>query len=196
MSQEIVLFHSALGRRPAVLAFAERLRGAGHRVHTPDLFDGEVFADMDAGARKRDTVGIPGLIGRAQAAVQALPADLVYAGFSMGSAAAQVLAASRPGARGLILMHGALPLEAIGAEAWPPTVPVQIHYARGDAGVDPGSVAALEQSVRQAGAGIATHVYDRGGHLFADPDWPDYDAGSAQQMMDRVLTFLSGLGAR
>ena len=39
----ILLFHSVLGLRPAVLADAERLRAAGHDVSTPDLFDGAVF---------------------------------------------------------------------------------------------------------------------------------------------------------
>lgn len=46
---QIVLFHSAYGLRPAVHAAAERLRGAGHTVHTPDLFDGRTFDDIEAG---------------------------------------------------------------------------------------------------------------------------------------------------
>jgi hypothetical protein len=33
---EVVLFHSVLGLRPGVIA-ADRLRTAGHTVHTPDL---------------------------------------------------------------------------------------------------------------------------------------------------------------
>lgn len=48
---EIVLFHSALGLRPGVRAASDRLRSAGHTVHTPDLFDGRVFDRMDEGLR-------------------------------------------------------------------------------------------------------------------------------------------------
>ena len=48
---EIVLFHSALGLRPGVRAASDRLRSAGHTVHTSDLFDGRVFDRMDEGLR-------------------------------------------------------------------------------------------------------------------------------------------------
>jgi dienelactone hydrolase len=48
---EVVVFHSVLGLRPGVLGAADRLRSAGHTVHTPDLFDGEVFDDLDDGMR-------------------------------------------------------------------------------------------------------------------------------------------------
>ena len=53
---EVVLFHSVLGLRPGVIAAAERLRAAGHTVHTPDLYDGEVFDDLADGSRKEDTL--------------------------------------------------------------------------------------------------------------------------------------------
>lgn len=42
---EVVLFHSALGLRTGVAAAADRLRAAGHTVHTPDYYDGEAFDD-------------------------------------------------------------------------------------------------------------------------------------------------------
>ena len=45
----VVLFHQALGLTPGVVAFADDLRGAGHTVHTPDLFQGRTFASIDAG---------------------------------------------------------------------------------------------------------------------------------------------------
>jgi hypothetical protein len=39
MGQEVLLFHSALGLRPAVREFADRLRADGHTLHTPDSFE-------------------------------------------------------------------------------------------------------------------------------------------------------------
>ena len=108
MSEHVVLFHSALGLRPAVRAFADQLSEAGHIVHTPDLFDGEVFDDLEHGMKKRDALGTEELAMRAQKSVSGLPSGLVFAGFSMGAAAAEMLAGTQPGARAAVLMHGAL----------------------------------------------------------------------------------------
>jgi dienelactone hydrolase len=49
---EVVLFHSVLGLGPGVKYAADRLRAAGHTVHAPDYFDGEVFDDLEEGMRK------------------------------------------------------------------------------------------------------------------------------------------------
>ena len=193
MGHEIVLFHSALGRRPAVLDWAERLRGLGHTVHTPDLFDGEVFDTLDDGVRKRDRIGIPGLIERAHAAVAGLPERLVYAGFSLGTGPTELLAATRPGARGAILMHGAFPPSGAGIAAWPRGVRVQVHYAERDPWVEGAEVRELETLVRASDTPIDVHVYRGDGHLFADPGVPEYDAGHAALMFDRVVAFLAAL---
>ena len=48
---EVVLFHHAQGLTPGVVAFADELRQAGHIVHTPDLFDGRTFKDIETGRR-------------------------------------------------------------------------------------------------------------------------------------------------
>jgi dienelactone hydrolase len=113
---EVVLFHSVLGLRPGVIAAAERLRAAGHTVHTPDLYDGEVFDDLDDGSRKEDALGYQEIARRAREAVAELPAGLVFAGFSLGAVHAEVLAASRAGALGAVLMHGAVPVEGLSGD--------------------------------------------------------------------------------
>jgi dienelactone hydrolase len=113
---EMVLFHSVLGLRPGVIAAAERLRAAGHTVHTPDLYDGEVFDDIDDGSRKEDALGYQEIARRAREAVAGLPAGLVFAGFSLGAVHAEVLAASRAGALGAVLMHGAVPVEGLSGD--------------------------------------------------------------------------------
>ena len=192
VSETIVLFHSALGLRPAVRRFADQLRSAGHVVHTPDFFDGDVFDNLNDGVARRDAIGIPALIGRAQESVAHLPKEVVYAGFSMGSSSAQYLAATRSGARGAILMHGALPLAMMGVGKWP-AVPVQIHYAVGDPWVEAAQVRALSEAIREAGQSCAVHSYAGSGHLFADEDANEYDRASATSMLDRVLRFLEDL---
>ena len=125
----VVLFHSVQGLRPGVEEWAGRLREAGHEVWTPDLLEGRTFDDLDSGVAHRDELGVPELMKRAEAALAELPADLVFAGFSMGAATAGYYAATRPGARGAVLMHGVPPLRAYGVEAWPEELPAQVHFA-------------------------------------------------------------------
>ena len=195
---EVVLFHSALGLRPGVTAAAERLRAAGHTVHAPDLYDGEVFDDLDDGLRKRDALGYAEIARRARESVAGLPAGLIFAGFSLGAVPAELLAASRPGARGAVLMHGAVPVEGLGefgVERWPAGVPAQVHYAASDPWEEAEEVAAFGAAVGRAGAAFEEHAYPGSGHLFADPDLPEYDHASSEAMWGRVLAFLDRLDA-
>lgn len=192
MAQEIVVFHSALGLRPAVRAFADQLRAAGHTVHTPDCFDGDVFDDLEEGVRKRDMLGIPELMRRAQAAVANVPSQVVLAGMSMGTGAAEFLAATRPGARAAILIHGAFAPAEFGIEAWP-GVPAQVHYAENDPLVEVDQILAFEAMVRAAGTSVEVYSYDGGGHLFEDAGWKGHDPAAAQLMLERILAFLGRL---
>jgi dienelactone hydrolase len=187
---EVVLFHSAYGLRPAVLDWADKLRAAGHRVHTPDLYDGQVFDNLEDALAARDAIGVPELMRRAGAAVADLPERVVYAGFSMGASAAEHLAVTRAGAVGAILMHGVIPLELAGAETWPSGVDVEIDYAEKDPLVDAAVVAAVAEAVRAAGASAAVHTYPGSGHLFADAALPEYDAAAAARMLQASLEFL------
>ncbi|MGW0732124.1 dienelactone hydrolase family protein [Streptomyces sp. NPDC002851] len=189
---EIVLFHSVLGLRPGVTDAAERLRSAGHLVHTPDLYDGKVFDDYTTALEWVESIGgIPELISRTQAAVAELPEAVVYAGFSNGGASAELLAATRPGARGAVLLHAALPLAAFGASAWPEDVPVQVHYAADDPFREQELIDAFAASVRDSGASYEFFEYPVSGHLITDPSLPEeYHQESAEMLFARVLEFL------
>jgi dienelactone hydrolase len=190
-AREIVVFHSVLGLRPGVLQWAERLRAEGHLVHTPDLYDGEVFDDYDAGFAKLEAIGgIAAIMERTRASVAHLPQDVVYAGFSNGGGSAELLALTRPEARGAILMHAALPVHAFGAQVWPTNVPVQVHYAVHDPFREQEEVDALAGAVRASGAHYEAWDYPGSGHLFADPHLAEFDALNAELMFRRVLDFL------
>jgi len=63
-----------------VIAAADRLRAAGHTVHTPDFYDGEVFDDLDEGMRKEGAPGYREIARRAREPVAGLPEGLVFAG--------------------------------------------------------------------------------------------------------------------
>ena len=55
---------------------------------------------------------------------------------------------------------------------------------------------ALGEAVRGAGAAFEEHSYPGSGHLFADPDLPEYDHASSETMWRRVLAFLDRVDAR
>src|SRR4051794_3661417 len=184
---KVVLFHSAQGLRPGVTQWADSLRRAKHEVWTPDLFEGTTFDRLEDGIAHRDQLGIPELIARAARALEDLPDDLVYAGFSMGASTAQYFALQRPGARGAILMHGTAAPEALGGEPWLGGMPGQIHYAVDDPFMSAERLPAIE---RAAAGLVEIYTYPGDGHLFADPDAPEYDRSSAELMLERELEFL------
>jgi dienelactone hydrolase len=187
----IVLFHSGLGLTEHVLDFADVLRGDGHEVTAPDLYEGEVFDNLAEGVAKRDEIGIPELSRRASAAVEALPLEVVYMGFSLGAASAQALAFMRPGALGAVLLHACLPPAMLGIEAWPGALKAQIHWAEADPWMDGAAVDALAD-LAPAGA-CERFVYPSGAHLFGFDGYEDFDADAAALMTQRVRAFVDGL---
>ena len=142
---------------------------------------------------KRSALGIPELIRRAEAEAVGLDPGFVAAGFSMGAAVAQYIAGTTPGARAAVLVSGAAAPDESGVERCPEGVAVQVHYAEHDPWVDAEDVAALGESVRSAGAVFQAHIYAGSGHLFTDPDLPEYDPASAGALQDRTLAFIRQL---
>ncbi len=189
---EVLLFHHALGLTPGVVAFADELRGAGHTVHTPDLFDGRIFDTIEEGVGYAGEVGFGEVIQRGVRAAEQLPAELVYAGFSLGVLPAQNLAQTRAGARGALLLYSCVPVSEFGS-TWPDGVPVQIHGMDADPYfIDDGDIDAARALVAEADdAELFLYAGDQ--HYFADRTLPSYDADAAGLLTQRVLTFL---GAR
>ena len=97
---EVILFHHAQGLTPGVIAFADELHEAGHIVHTPDMFDGHTFENLEKGMGFVGELGFGKVLERGESAVDGLPAELVYAGFSLGVVPAQKLAQTCPGRAG------------------------------------------------------------------------------------------------
>jgi dienelactone hydrolase len=186
---EVVLFHHAQGLTPGVAAFADELRRAGHTVHAPDLYDGRTFATLEEGLAYAEEVGFDEVTERGVQAAEALPAELVYAGFSLGLGPAQRLAQTRPGARGALLFYACLPVSEFGP-SWPAGVPVQIHAMESDPEFDNGwDLPAARALVEEAEDG-ELFLYPGDQHLFADSSLPSYDADAAALLGQRVLDFL------
>ena len=186
-----LLFHHAQGQTKGFLAFADELRAAGHTVHTPDLYDGNTFKDLNEGVAYAKQVGFPEIIRDGSAAATELPADIVYAGFSLGVLPAQSLAQTRPGARGAIFFHACLPTSEF-ESSWPEGVPLQIHMMDADPWSEedrPVAEALVEET-----PGAELFLYPGSGHLFADPTSQDYDEPSARLLKERTLAFLDRVG--
>ena len=186
---EILLFHHAQGLTQGCRDFADELRNAGHVVHTPDLYDGRTFDDLEEGVAHARSLGFADIGERSKAIAQELSNDLVYAGFSLGVMAAQELAQTRPGARGALLMHAAAPASEFGG-SWPSGVPCQIHTMEHD---DWGDVDVAQELAAQADE-VELFLYPGERHLFADASLSDYDEAAAALLRQRVLDFLAALG--
>jgi dienelactone hydrolase len=186
---EVVLFHHAAGLTDGVHAFADELRRAGHTVHVPDSYEGRTFATVDEGVAHAREVGFQAVFDRAVKAAEGLPTEVVYAGFSLGGMPAQSLAQTRPGARGALLFHSAVPISEFG-EKWPAGVPVQIHSIDEDPWFEGEDLLAARDLV-DAVDDAELFLYPGDQHLFADSSLPSYDADAAALLMQRVLEFLS-----
>lgn len=190
---EVVLFHHVQGLTEGIRSFADQLRSAGHTVHTPDLFDGELPATIEDGLALVKNIGDEALDQRADQAVSDLAGRLVYGGFSFGVMTAQRFAQTRKDSAGALLYEACLPITgewAIGP--WPDGVPVQVH------GMDKDPFFALEGDLDAARGLVETigpelgalFVYPGDVHLFTDSSLPSYDAGATALVVERSIEFL------
>lgn len=187
----MLLFHHALGLTAGCVAFADRLRAAGHVVHTPDLFEGRTFASLPDGVGYAEQIGFDTIVERGRRASEGLSERIVVAGVSLGAMPAQMLAQTRPDTAGAVLLHGCVPLSVYGdGDTWPPGVPLQIHTMDRD---ELGDVDVARELVATA-EGADLHLYPGDRHLFTDPGSSDHDEAAAALVMRRVLEFLQEVG--
>ncbi|MFF5299660.1 dienelactone hydrolase family protein [Streptomyces sp. NPDC013161] len=187
----IMLFHSTYGLRPAVRDAAERLRAAGHEVWTPDLFEGQTFETVEEGMAFNDGIGKDEVLKRAVlAAAPYSERGLVYAGFSLGASVAQTLALGDEKACGLLLLHGT---SDIAVNASVDDLPVQLHVAEPDQFETDDWLSSWYLQMGRAGADVEIYRYAGAGHLYTDPDLPDYDEEAAEATWRVALGFLETL---
>ncbi|WP_160006636.1 dienelactone hydrolase family protein [Nocardioides sp. AX2bis] len=191
---EILMFHHAQGLTAGVSHLADRFRAAGHVVHTPDLYTGHVFEDLEEGLDHARSVGFGEVAARGlRAAADLGTRDLVVAGLSLGAMPAQELAQTSPSVRGALLLHGCIPRQEFGDGTWPAGVPVQVHGMDADpffAGEDLDAARDLVAVADDA----ELFVYPGGEHLFSDDSLPSYDDAATALLTQRVLTLLRRVG--
>jgi uncharacterized damage-inducible protein DinB len=162
-------------------------------VTVPDLYEGKTFATLEEGVAHAGQIGFDTIMERGKAAAEALPNELIYAGFSLGVLPAQMLAQTRPGARGALLYHSCVPLAEFGG-TWPDDVPVQIHAMDADQWfVGEGDIDAAHELFK-VNWDAALFLYPGDKHLFADASLPDYDESAAALLIQRSLGLLARAG--
>jgi len=187
---EVVLFHHALGLTPGITVFADDLRAAGHTVHTPDLFEGRTFNSIEEGVAYAQEISFDEVVARGERAAEDLPAEVVYAGFSLGVVPAQKLAQTRPLARGALFFYSCVTPDMFGSP-WPKAVPVQVHgMDRDPYFVDEGDIDAAREVVAASNDG-ELFLYPGDQHYFADSTQPSYDPEATPLLEERVLEFLA-----
>ena len=184
--REVLLFHSVLGLRHVELELAQEWRRAGHRVTTPDLFEGRRAETYEGGFAILEDIGLQIVSKRALEAAEPFSNDLVLAGVSMGAGMAAHVWAERPLARGILFLAGPAP--------WPDRVngtPVQMHAARPE--LFDGEDVFDDWRAGNPGAKLEEYRYDDVRHYFLDPSLPDYSEVASNDCRRRCLDFLSAL---
>jgi dienelactone hydrolase len=186
---DIALFHSVLGVRPGIHDAAYRLRAGGHDVVVVDQYDGRVFDDYQEAGVFAESIGYPELMRLAVEATRHIPDGFMSAGFSNGGGMAEYVATQRQ-VRGVLMLSGALDLRMLGIDAWPASVPAQIHYTLDDPFRNQAGIDAVIDQARAGGAGVELFDYPGAGHLFTDRSIAsEYDEDSADLLWSRVLSF-------
>lgn len=185
----VVLTHSALGLDSNIESWAEWLRGEGHEVITPDLYGGEAFDNIEAGLRRAESLDLKKAAQALQATASELDAPVVFMGFALGGAASEIAALTQQGIAGLVLVGAASSPEWFGNPPWPKGLRAQVHYAAEDASLEPSEVAALAATA-PSGA-LEVFEYPGAAHLFAFPNFVDYEPLSADRLRTAVRVFLT-----
>lgn len=186
---EVLLFHHAQGLTRGVVALADELCAAGHTVHTPDLYAGCIYATLEEGVGHAKELGFGTITEQGVRAADDLPAELVYAGISLGVSPAQKLAQTRPGARGALLMSAGFEPSEYG-EGWPENVAVQVHGKDADPEfANEWDLPAARTLVEEAADG-ELFLYPGEEHLFMDNSLAMYDAEATRLLVQRMLAFL------
>lgn len=193
---ELVLFHHVQGLTDGVRALADDLRGGGHVVHTPDLFEERVFGSIEDGFAYLEALGDGVIEERVAQTVEGLPERLVFAGVSFGAMSAMRLAVTRPGAVGLVLLESALPV--VGEWAFgpfPDGVRVQVHGAECDEFFQEDLPFAEEMLTVLGPERAELYLYPADRHLFTDRSLPSSDPAATGLVVERVLAFLDRVDA-
>lgn len=185
----VVLTHSVLGLDSNIESWAEWLRVEGHRVMTVDLFGGDTFGNLNEGIDRAESGKMLDYAAAVREAARCTEPPVVLMGFSIGAVASEIAALTEPGVAGLILVGGATGPQWFGNPQWPEGLRAQLHYAEDDTWMEGGDAADLVAAAPEGA--LEVFMYPGSSHLFAFPNFADYDALATDRLRKETKTFLA-----
>ena len=188
----VVVLHAWWGLNDDVRAYADRLAEQGYAVLAPDMFKGQVTAEIPEAERlsSEGDANHPELV--AFDAVDRLAAQLpdgapiATLAFSFGAPYATWTPSERPAVVGTVVYYGAWAGEWVTDSR----APLLGHFAEDDPFTSAEEVADFEAAFRRADREITTYVYPGTKHWFAEPSRPEFDPAAAALAWERTLAFL------
>jgi carboxymethylenebutenolidase len=189
VSPGVLVLHPWWGLNDDVRASAERLRGEGYEVATPDLFHGRVATTIDEAKSLSGEVSKnwKSAMTEIEEALERLQADRVAVlAWSMGVWFSWQLAQAHPDRiRGLVSYYGYGEVEP--GKSLPPILG---HFAENDEFEALDDVRKTEEALADGGHVAQFHVYPGTKHWFDEPSRPEYDKAASELAWKRTVAFL------
>jgi carboxymethylenebutenolidase len=187
----VVVFHPWWGLNDDLIAYADRLAGAGFSVVAPDLVRGRVAATVEeaedlASSKDDGHADAVALAAIDRLAPSAGGARIGAVGFSMGAAWAIWSAAHRPAVAASVVYYGTFPGPILARASGP----VLGHFAETDPFESDETVLAFERGLRDAARPVVIHRYAGTGHWFAEPSRDAWRPEAAKLAFERTVAFL------
>jgi len=188
----LILIQEWWGLNDHIRSLAERFAAAGFTTLAPDLYRGRLASSADEASHLMTGLDFADATHQdLRGACQRLAAGgrkVGVLGFCMGGALTVAAAVHVPGLAAAVCFYGIPPAGL--ADPAQIKIPFQGHFASRDDWCTPAAAAALEKSMRAAGAQPELYHY-QADHAFFNSARPEvFDAACAQLAWERSLDFL------
>lgn len=188
----VVVLHAWWGLNDDVIAYADRLAGAGFAVVAPDLYDGQVVGTVEeakaaagqADEATGDAIALAAIDWLAERLGSTAP--IAALGFSFGAHWAIWTAGQRDQVRASVVYYGTTWEEPLKAA----TVPVLGHFGANDDYEPDEAIDEYESTLRSVGREVVIHRYPDAGHWFAEPSRDAFRPDAADLAFERTVAFL------
>lgn len=192
MSAGVLVLHPWWGLNADVLAAAERIRGEGYRVASPDLFHGRIATTREeakalTGELDKDWKSAMSEVQDAFATLTREADRVGVLAWSMGVWYSWQLAQAHPDRiRAVVSYYGYGEFES-GATL----PPILGHFAENDEFDSVEDVRGVERKLVEAKHPVEFHVYPGTKHWFDEPSRPEFDKAASSLAWDRTRAFLA-----
>ena len=191
MKAGVLVLHPWWGLNDDVRAAADRLRGEGYEVATPDLFHGRVATKIAeakslSGEVSKNSERAMSEIEEAHTKLSARADRIAVLAWSMGVWFSWQLAQAHPDrVRALVSYYGYGEIEP--DKSLPPILG---HFAENDDFEALEDVRNTEQARAEGGHSAQFHIYPGTKHWFDEPSRPEYDKAASDLAWKRTVAFL------